>query len=302
MSDTHVSTGVSGEEAGKGPTLASACRATREALTQGGIPGAALNARVLVCAAAGATLETLVAYPETPVDAGAVARLRDMTSARLARCPVSRILGEREFWSRTFTVTPAVLDPRADSEILVAAALEHLSSSPVGTPSILDIGTGSGCLIVTLLCETSRATGVALDRDEEALAVARANARRHGVESRCGFVCGDWTASLHGQFDCIVSNPPYIKSQAIEDLEPEVRKFDPWQALDGGRDGLDAYRRIAADARRLLRPGGVLGFEIGQGQQEDVAGILQRSGLEKVSFRNDLSGIVRCVFATVPPI
>ncbi len=297
-----MSDGVAGDAAGKGPTLASACRAIREALTQGGIPGAALDARVLVCAATGTSLETLVAYPDTPVDDDAAERLRDMTSARLARCPVSRVLGEREFWSRTFSVTPDVLDPRADSEILVAAALEHLSSYPVPAPSILDIGTGSGCLIVTLLCETSGASGVALDRAEEALAVARDNARRHGVASRCGFVCGDWTASLRGPFDCIVSNPPYIKSQAIEGLEPEVREFDPRLALDGGSDGLDAYRRIAADARRLLRPGGDLGFEIGQGQHDDVAEILQRSGLEKVSFRKDLSGIVRCVFATVPPI
>ena len=207
---------------------------------------------------------------------------------------MAQILGEREFWGRAFRVTPDVLDPRPETETLVEAAL---GGPPAGR--LLDLGTGSGCLLVTLLAEWPEATGVGVDVSPAALAVARENAERHGVEERATFHRGDWCAGLEGRFDLIVSNPPYIADDELAQLAPEVREHEPRLALAGGPDGLDAYRRLAPELPRLLSPGGRVLLEVGAGQAAAVVTILDEAGLAVGGIRCDLGGHGRVVEASL---
>jgi release factor glutamine methyltransferase len=209
------------------------------------------------------------------------------------------ILGEREFWGRPFKVSPSVLVPRPDSETVIEAALAIMTerSRPW---RILDLGVGSGCLLVSLLCEYEAATGTGVDVSSAALTVAQANAEALGVLGRARLLLGDWREAgweekLEGPFDLIVSNPPYIEAPAIDRLMPEVARFEPRAALDGGPDGLDAYRRIAAAAIGLLAPGGRLLVEAGEGQAIEISNIFRRSGLSVGTPWKDLAGIDRVV-------
>lgn len=272
-------------------TLQGLLAEARRKLMAAGVETAALDARLLLQHAAGVSHEALIAAPECPVEAGTAARFGQLVKRRLDHEPVSRILGEREFYGRVFIVTPAVLDPRPDTETLIDAALAEAGAAPL----ILDLGTGSGAIAVTMLAERPAAQGVATDLSAAALAVARDNAVRLGVVDRLTLVHGSWFDGIAQRFDLILSNPPYIPLAEIAGLAPEVRDFDPLRALDGGPDGLSAYRRIAAGALSHLAPGGRVIVEIGAGQAAAIGGIFAGQDLRETGRRRDLAGRVRCL-------
>jgi release factor glutamine methyltransferase len=265
----------------------------RARLARVGIASAALDARVLVLDALGLDRAAAIAEPERKAEAGAARRARDHLARRLSGEPVSRILGRREFYGRDFIISPATLDPRPDTETVVETALRLLSG--MSSPRILDLGTGSGAILVTILCEIGTATGTGTDRSAAALEVARDNARRLGVGGRAMFRMADWLARIDGWFDLIVSNPPYIRRDAIATLEIAVRNHDPLEALDGGRDGLAAYRRIAAGAASVLAPGGALVLEIGSEQADAVTSIFGEHGYFCEKVAKDLASRDRVV-------
>jgi release factor glutamine methyltransferase len=270
-------------------------RATR-ALAAAGVETPGLDARRLLQAAAGMTAAQLIAAPDAPLAVAAQRSFAEMLRRRAAREPVSRILGEREFYGRTFSITPAVLDPRPDSETLIEAALELVDETggrkrPL---RILDVGTGSGCLIVTLLAECPRATGVGVDINAEALKVAAENARRHGVLKRMYGGLSDGLDDIDGRYDLLVCNPPYIPTGEIAGLSPEVREHDPRLALDGGADGLEVFRKVIPGLARLV-PGGWALFEVGAGQADAVAQLLRNSIPGTPRYWPDLTGRIRCV-------
>ncbi len=252
---------------------------------------AALDARLLMQFAADMRHEEIVAEPDLILAPDLAQRFWSFVARRCASEPVSRIVGSREFYGREFKVTPAVLDPRADTETLIAAALPLAR----GKCRILDLGTGSGAIIVTLLAERPEASGVASDASEAALGVARVNAEAQGVSARLRLLRADWFDGIEGRFDLIVSNPPYIASAEIAGLAIDVRGFDPLAALDGGVDGLGAYRRIAAGAPGYLMPKGHVLVEIGAGQEGDVRRLFEAEGLVSGGQAFDLGGHVRCL-------
>lgn len=272
------------------------------ALTAAGIDNARFEARLLLAHAAGITIEWLVAHGGETAPPAVAAALRGLTARRLRHEPMAYVLGEREFWGLPFKVTPAVLVPRPDSETLIEAALA-LMPGRTEPWRIADLGVGSGCLLLSLLREFPNASGVGLDASAEALAVTRANARSLGVEARLRLVEGDWrqpgwAERLGGPFDLLVSNPPYIETADIDGLMPDVGRFEPRLALDGGADGLDAYRAIVGEAPRLVAPGGHLLLEVGAGQAIEITCLLSDSGLHPGVPWKDLGGIERIVPAT----
>lgn len=279
-------------------TVASMLRATAMRLEAAGCETAKLDARLMLEYATGLSHAGMIAHPETALTQQHLELLEAMVARREAGEPVSRILGRREFYGRTFEVTPAVLDPRPDTETLVDAALPLLVG--VEAPRILDIGTGSGAIIVTLLVELPSATGVATDRSPQALAVAARNAHLNGVANRLELVEADWATGIQGPFDLVVSNPPYIAQADIAGLSREVREHDPHLALSGGPDGLDAYRALLPQAAGLLAKGGHVIVEFGAGQHDEVAAIAEGCGLVLAAdgFVRDLGGHIRCaIFA-----
>jgi release factor glutamine methyltransferase len=225
------------------------------------------------------------------------AMLACVTERRLAGEPVSRIAGHRGFWTLDLMVTPDTLDPRPDTETVVEAARDMiLATRAKDAPlRILDLGTGTGAILLALLAEFPDAEGLGVDISEEALLVAQDNAQRTGLAERASFRQGDWSADIAGPFDLIVSNPPYIPSADILTLDPEVRDHDPHLALDGGQDGLACYRRILAEIPALLAPDGFAVLEFGHGQGASVLRLAEAARLALVEFRNDLNGIERCV-------
>ena len=210
------------------------------------------------------------------------------------REPISRIFGRREFWSLTFDLEPATFDPRPATETLVEAALEALGT-PADGLKVLDLGTGSGCLLLSLLSELPDAEGLGIDIDERSLAVARRNAAALGLGERARFCRGDWGAGLVPGWDVILCNPPYVRSDEIAGLAPEVAEHEPHRALDGGPDGLEPYRRILPQVPKLLTPGGFAVFEVGPGQAKPVTALLDLWGLRLESRYRDLSGLERCL-------
>lgn len=269
----------------------------RAVLADAGIDNPRLEARLIVGASAGMTTEQLIARPEAPVDAVSAAFARALAERRADGAPVAYLLGNREFWSLDFAVTGATLVPRPDSETLIEAALARCAAWDKAW-RVADLGTGSGCLLLAFLSERPFAMGIGVDRSEEALAVAKRNAHSLRLEGQAGFVCGDWGAALGGPFDLILSNPPYIPTGDIEHLSREVRDYEPFEALDGGADGLECYRTIVADLPRLLDIGGAVVFEVGVGQADGVADLCRAAGLTVESIRRDLGGIARCVVAS----
>jgi release factor glutamine methyltransferase len=281
-----------------GRSVADARRRLATAFRGAGLDTPELDARVLVGHGLGVDHATLAVAADrvlTPREAETIAAL---AARRLAREPVARIVGMKEFWSLSLRLDAAALVPRPETEMLVEAALAAVDAQGARARAlrIADLGTGSGALLLALLSELPHASGVGTDTSMAALDVARANARRLGI-ARAGFVACDYAAALRGPFDLIVCNPPYIAAPAIAGLPPEVRDHDPRAALDGGRDGLDGHRAVAAAASALLAPDGRLIVEIGAGQAPAVATILIDSGLAISELRNDLSGIPRAVSA-----
>ena len=283
-----------------GGSLRELLRDASRALGRAGVEAPERDARLLAAAAIGCSGADLIARPEQPIDEAARARLGDFVRRRCAREPVSRILGAREFYGRAFALSPATLDPRPDSEVLIEAVLQFVAAKgwrdrPL---RILDVGTGTGCLLVTLLAELPSATGVGTDIAQGALDTAAANARRHGVSERAAFVHARGLERVAGPFDITVSNPPYIASGDIPGLAPEVRDFDPRAALDGGADGLHIYRQILPEIARVL-PCGYVAFEVGAGQADAVEELLRASidlGRQGKTVRYpDLGGHTRCV-------
>ena len=261
------------------------------------IETADLDARVLLCVALECDATALARAPEQMLTPAQAAQLNEWLSARLAHKPVSRILGRREFYGRDFIITDRVLDPRADSETLIEAALARLPvHQPVHKPSrILDLGTGSGCLVLTLLAERVEAQGVGADVSPEALAVAQENAAQLGVGGRADFIESDWFREIDARFDMIVSNPPYLAPGEMEWLDKDVADYDPHLALYGGSDGLDPYRLICRQAAAFLKPQAWLIFEIGALQARAVTGFMQAAGFEAVEVMKDLAGRDRVV-------
>ncbi len=266
-------------------------------LASAGIKGGELDARLLLQHVTGLGHSQIIADPDQTISDNNDSEYQMLLARRRAFEPVSRIIGRREFWSLEFEITPAVLDPRPDSETLVSAVLDDLDDRTVPL-QLLDLGTGSGCLTLALLHELPGATAIAVDSSRAALTVAGRNAKNMGHEARVDFICGDWTEGLpEAAFDIIVCNPPYVEHDAIAGLEPDVRLFDPTEALDGGADGLSAYRSILADIRRLMKKGGRCYFEVGAGQAENVKNLMLNAGLACRSARQDIAGIDRCVAA-----
>jgi release factor glutamine methyltransferase len=260
-------------------------------LAAAGVPDPARDARLMLAQAAGIAPDRLTLHLNDPLGQGAQVAFAGMLDARAIRQPVAQILGKRLFWGRYFAVTPDVLDPRPETEALVAAGLEG------GFDEVLDLGTGSGCILLSLLADRPDARGLGVDISDAALAVARANAQALGVADRAEFAQGDWAAGIKRRFDLVVSNPPYIPLADMSDLSPEVRDWEPALALTPGEDGLLAYRRLARAALTVLRPHGALIVEVGAGQAPEVAAILTQAGARSVDFRADMDGRARVVVA-----
>jgi release factor glutamine methyltransferase len=281
--------------------LLQAWQGARARLEAAGIPGPVIDARVLVEAACGVTRADIVGDPYRELEAGQVERLDDYLERRIRREPVSHILGRRGFWNIMLGVTPDVLTPRPETEVIVDHALRLF---PEGRPfSLLDLGVGSGAILLAILAERPAARGLGVDASEEALAVARDNAAHLGMGGRVALLRGDWTAGLgDAGFDLVVSNPPYIATDVIETLDPEVRVYEPRLALDGGPDGLDAYRTLAPEILRVLKPGGRFLVEIGFDQRLAVEALFRQAGALEVETLPDLSTHDRVVTGVKNPL
>lgn len=258
---------------------------------------AALEARLLAQHAWGMAPEVLVRDAMSPIDAEKAEALAALVSRRCTHEPIAQILGAKHFWKDQFTVTSEVLTPRADSETLIELCLKLKPSASC----VLDLGTGSGCLLLSLLREYGHATGVAVDRSAPALTVAKSNARNLGLEARASFVLSNWCEKLDksARFDMVVANPPYIPRAEIARLAADVREHEPKIALDGGEDGLDCYRAILSQLAPHLAQGALVVCEIGQGQAEMVTSIAREQGYELKGIAKDLAGTERAVALTL---
>ena len=274
-------------------SLESALRRGQAVLGEAGVEAPRRDARLLLAAALGLEPGALIVVGDRGLSETERRYFDDMIERRARREPVSRILGRREFWSLDFAIAPATLDPRPDSETLVEAVLARIAD-PDAPRRVLDLGTGSGNLLLTVLSGLPGAWGLGLDRDPAALAVAAENARRLGLADRTAFVAGDWGTALTGPWDVLLCNPPYVRSDEIDALAPEVARFEPRAALDGGADGLATYRRVVPEAARLLAPDGLAAIELGAGQADAVAALARESGLVPLQCLPDLAGIRRC--------
>lgn len=277
-----------------GVTLAGALSGAQRILAAAGVPNPQLEARLLASHALGITSEMVLGYPERRVDLGRKAKFDAAVNRRAQREPLAHILGRREFWSLSFHVGHHTLVPRPDTETLVEAVLNWLGGHN-GDLRILDLGTGSGCILLALLAELPRAWGVGVDLSMHALEIARQNAAALGLADRADFVRGDWANGLHGRFDVVISNPPYIADRDIIGLEPEVSQFEPRLALSGGPDGLTAYRAIVPHLGRLLARNGSAFLEIGAGGAADVTKLVREQGFEHIEIKDDFASIPRCV-------
>jgi release factor glutamine methyltransferase len=281
-----------------GQTIETARRALTARFKSGGIESAELDARILVGAALGLDLTGMIAAAGRRLSSDESIRLEDFARRRLDGEPVARILGNKEFWGLSLSLSPETLVPRPDTETVVEFALEMARTAPDASRAlrIADIGTGSGAILLALLSELPDAFGVGTDISEAALRTARANATSLGFASRAGFVACDYAAALGGNFDLIVSNPPYIRAAEIAGLAPEVRDHDPHRALVGGADGLDAYRALIPQTVQLLAHAGALIVEAGQGQTGEIEGMMTAAGLMlERPPKADLAGIRRAV-------
>ncbi|MGB6271721.1 MAG: peptide chain release factor N(5)-glutamine methyltransferase [Pseudolabrys sp.] len=286
-----------------GASVSEAISLLAQAFHTAGIEAADVDGRLLVGHALHLDRARLIAQSDRILEAREINVISALAARRLKREPVSRILGQKEFWSIALAITPDVLVPRPETETVVEGALDFVVRGGLRMEKlrILDIGTGSGALLLALLRELPNATGTGTDISTGALKVARENAARCGVEDRCTFVVCDIASVVEGPFDLLVSNPPYIAHDEITSLAPEVKNYDPMVALDGGDDGLAAYRAIAADAKRLLAPGARMFVELGAGQEAAVRDLFTNVGLIAGIARTDLAGIPRVLGAGFVP-
>ncbi len=282
-------------------TLVQAWTQAKTRLEAAGLRGPVIDARLLVEAAAEATRADIIGDPHRTLTAEQAATLDDYLSRREHREPVSHILGRRGFWKFLLRVTPDVLTPRPDTERVVDIALEGFPKHAAW--NVLDLGTGSGAILIAILAERPAAKGLGVDISEEALAVARDNAASLGLGGRMALMRADWTALLgDATFDLVVCNPPYIATAVIETLEPEVRDHEPRLALEGGADGLDHYRTLAPEILRVLKPGGRFAVEIGYDQKDAVEALFRVAGARGVRTIRDLADRDRVVAGTKKPL
>lgn len=254
-----------------------------------------LDARLLLGMALGRDAAVFPHETVTLTD-GHLGRLAELVDRRAGGEPVSRLRGWREFYSLRFAISPATLDPRPDSEILVGAAIDWLSSRPDRDGArVVDFGTGSGCLLLSVLRHCPGASGLGVDISEAAVGCASGNAAALGLAGRAEFRCASWDQGLEGRFDAVLSNPPYIPGPDMAGLMPEVRDHDPREALLGGADGLAAWREVLPAMARRLEPRGRGFVEIGRGQEDVVTAIAEDAGLRRADIREDLSGVARCL-------
>ncbi|MCI3131695.1 peptide chain release factor N(5)-glutamine methyltransferase [Phenylobacterium aquaticum] len=282
-------------------TLLKAWQGAKAALEAAGLVGPVIDARLLVEAAAEATRADIVGDPYRALTPEQEARLADYVARRIRREPVSHILGRKGFWKIMLSVTKDVLTPRPDTEVIVDHVLKAFPEAMAF--NVLDLGVGSGAILLAILAERPAAKGLGVDVSEEALAVARENAANLGLGGRVALLRGDWTAGLSDDsFDLVVSNPPYIATDVIETLEPEVGVHEPRLALDGGLDGLDAYRILAPEILRVLKPGGTFAVEIGYDQKTAVEALFRAAGASGVTTLLDLANHDRVVTGVKNPL
>ena len=277
-------------------TIDSALKLATSRLAEAGIVEPRREARILVGHAVRLDPRAVPITTERPMDPDQWRQFNNVLGRRCTRRPMAQVLGQREFWSLNFEVSEDTLVPRPDSETLVEAVLDAFPSQTAAI-RVLDMGTGTGCLLLSILSERPGAMGLGTDISEAAVTIARRNARRLGLDARSRFEIADWTAGIVGPFDLVIANPPYICSAEIPSLEPEVGMFEPGLALDGGPDGLDCYRKIAANCRDLMAPDGRIVLETGLGQAKTVTRILSAAELAVLTIRRDLAGIERCLVA-----
>lgn len=278
---------------------------TSRTLHGAGIETPELDARLLLCHAGSFSHEALVLDPNEPLAPSQWRRLEAFIRRRQQGEPVSRIIGKRAFWKHEFDLGPETLDPRPDTETLVEATLAIIAAERdrMSLPLIADLGTGTGCVLLSVLDECPQAAGIGIDLSQAALEVAARNAARLGLSHRAAFIAADWLDGIKGPFDIVVSNPPYIRSNAIASLKPEVSRFDPQRALDGGDDGFSAYRSIIRSLPRVLKVGGWAIFEVGENQAVTVNTLLMDNGFAcdhpSLCVRRDLYGCLRIVSGTL---
>lgn len=275
-------------------TIQAALAAATKRLGDSGAETPGLDARLLLEWASGCNTARLVSGAQDELDPDVFERFRQAVGERADGCPVARIVGTREFWGLEFEVGPDTLVPRPDTETLVDAVLSHIAEPRSGwRGTICDLGTGSGVILIALMSELPQARGVGIDLAAGAIDTARRNGERHGMSDRITWLRGDYAEVPRERFDVVVANPPYIPAADIAGLALEVRAHDPHLALDGGADGLDAYRTIAGRLPRLVRPGGFAALELGAGQAAAVQALTSREGLQRIVLRPDLAGIPR---------
>jgi release factor glutamine methyltransferase len=279
-------------------TLVSLWGDVRRRFEAAGLDSPVIDARLLLEMGAGIARTDIITDPRRELTSAQVAGVEALVARRLAREPVAHIVGRKGFWTLDLHVTPDVLIPRPETEFVVEAALALIA--PDARARVLDIGVGSGAILLAVLHDRPNASGVGVDASDAALAVARANAEALSLQDRVTLLRSDWCAALDERFDVVLSNPPYIPSSAISGLKPEVADHEPRLALDGGHDGLDAYRAIIAQLGAVLRPGGGFAFEVGAGQDAAVMALAEAAGLETQPPRADLAGIARVVWGRRP--
>lgn len=283
-----------------GTTLSAAVRNAAATLRSCGVPDAANDARILLTAATGLRREDMLREPDLMLEPESVSDFEMLVRRRADREPVSRILGRREFRSLVFELGTDTLDPRPDSEVIVETVIDYAGFLP-RPATVLDLGTGTGCLLLSVLNDLPNARGVGTDINPSAVEMARLNALRHGLADRVEFLETSWADAVNRPVDIVVSNPPYIRSADISGLAPEVADYDPRAALDGGSDGLDAYRALAKHIPNCLAADGIAVLEIGAGQKEDVEQIFIAAGFQLVEVRDDFGGHARgLVFSRTP--
>lgn len=284
------------DKQGRADTLEAVLAGVAAALAEGGYDEPRRRARQLISGSLGISAAELLMYPQRRVGRAEIERLQGNVRRIMRREPLSRVLGWREFWGLKFALTADTLDPRPESETIVETVLARIGDSE--TPlELLDLGTGTGCLLLALLSELPTSSGIGVDLSQRAAATARRNADILGLSRRAQFVVGDWGGALARRFDVIVANPPYIPTGSLAELPPEVARYDPRRALDGGPDGLVAYRTIAAQIAALLEHCGLIVVEVGAAQAHLVAQMFEQCGLYVDAIERDLAGIERCVAA-----
>ena len=286
-----------------GVSIVAVRRQLAHGFREGGIDTPELDARLLVGHALGLDHAALVTQSHRMLAGNETDAIAALAARRLAHEPVARILGRKEFWGLPFKLSADTLLPRPETETVVEAVLAMLEAEGRRSQAlrIADLGTGTGVLLLALLSELPNASGIGTDISSVALECARDNAAAFGLSSRASFIACDYGAALNGPVDLLVSNPPYVARGDIAVLQPEVRDFDPRRALDGGPDGLDGYRAISSDARRLLAPNGILAVELGRGQLAAAMALFAAAGLAPGAAKHDLSGIFRALILRAVP-